>query len=243
MATLPPFTSQFLFPLEGLTALLNNVPIASKVSSTGTSGTNTLTVAAGLALYPGQYINGTGITPGTYISAYSGTTLTLSANLTTTNTGFCYVSGFSRLYAGLFTTSWSTIENYTGTININLNGTGNTVAELSSTGYSRVLIDNTTEWSAVSSSSTTTIGGNTITIASTLGAGVSFANTSGSSWTAVNGFFIAAGPSTVGDKSVSQGGATTVLWYGQFSDGQSVVAANNDTIVINPTWAMAPYPA
>ena len=241
MATLPPFTSQFLFPLEGLTALLNNVPISvNTTGSGGGAGVNTITVSSGLKIYPGQYVTGANVAAGTYVSSYSGTTLTLSANMTGAASGTFYFAGFARLYAGLFTTSWSTIENYTGTIDINLNGTGNTVAELSSTGYSRQLVP-FYAWGAVSTTNTS-IGSNTVTVATSVGSSISFANTSGSSWTAVNGFFIAAGPSTVGDKSVSQGGATTVLWYAQFSDSNSVTAANNDTIVINPTWAMAPYP-
>jgi hypothetical protein len=181
VATLPPFTSSFAYPLEGLTYLLNAIPKATQAEPT-------------------------------------------------------------TIYCGLFTTAWSTVQGYTGTIDINLNGTGSTVIELASTGYARQSIANTL-WGTVGTT-TATIGANTLTVANVATTSqIAFANTSGSTWTAVNGIFLAVGSSAVGNKSVSQGGATTVLYYSQFSDLSSVTIANNDTLYVTPNWQLAPYPA
>lgn len=57
---------------------------ADDVSTTGTasSGSTALTVASGTGIAVGQLVTGAGIAPGTYVSAVSGTSVTLSAATT-----------------------------------------------------------------------------------------------------------------------------------------------------------------
>ena len=55
-------------------------------TASGTSGTNTITVASATGIATGQTVTGTGIPVGTTVTAVTGTTITLSANLTATIT-------------------------------------------------------------------------------------------------------------------------------------------------------------
>ena len=153
----------------------------------------------------------------------------------------------STLYVGLFTTSWATIEGYgLSNINVTLNTGTYIVNELTSaTGYTaRAPIYATSGggspyWGAQSTGSVT-IGSNTISVRQSVASGaITFTNSSGSTWTGVNGIFIATS-ATVGQAS---GGGTTVLWYAPFSDQSTVTLANGDSISITPTWQSAPYPA
>lgn len=57
-----------------------NAPVTTTGSTSGSSVT--LTVASGTGIIAGQYISGTGITPGTLVSVVSGTTITMSAAMT-----------------------------------------------------------------------------------------------------------------------------------------------------------------
>lgn len=148
----------------------------------------------------------------------------------------------TSLYLGLFTTSWSTIEGYGYTnINVTLNTGTYPVTELSSaTGYaSRVTLTNTS-W-GTQSAGTVTIGSNTINVRQSTYPAVTITNTSGSTWTGVNGIFVA-NWATVGGVSTGASG-NCVLWYAPFSDGSTVTLANGDSITVTPTWQSAPYPA
>ena len=183
MATIPPFASQYAFPQEGLTALLNIAP---------------------------KNFDGAGHTLGS-------------------------------IYVGLFTTSWATIQAYTSQ-NLTLNTGTYPVTELASSGYARSSALTAATWTSPSAS-TVTIGANTVaTMQSTYTGGVTFTNSSGSTWTAVNGIFLATGASaaTAGNAS---GSGTTVLWYSPFSDSSTVTLANGDSITVTPTWISVPYPA
>ena len=147
----------------------------------------------------------------------------------------------SNLYLGLFTTSWSAIQGYGLTnINVTLNGGTYPVTELSSaTGYATRPTLASATWGA-QSAGTVTIGANTINVRqSTYGSAITITNSSGSTWSGVNGIFIASS-ATVGQAS---GSGTTVLWYAPFSDGSTVTLANGDSISITPVWQSAPYPA
>ena len=147
----------------------------------------------------------------------------------------------SNLYLGLFTTSWSTIQGYGLTnINVTLNGGTYPVTELSSaTGYATRPTLAAATWGA-QSAGTVTIGSNTINVRqSTYGSAITITNSSGSTWSGVNGIFVASS-ATVGQAS---GSGTTVLWYAPFSDGSTVTLANGDSISITPVWQSAPYPA
>jgi hypothetical protein len=145
----------------------------------------------------------------------------------------------TNLYLGLFTTSWSTIQGYGLTnINVQLNTGTYPVTELASTGYARITIASTA-WQAPGSG-TVTIGSNTINVRqSTTSAAYTFTNSSGFSWTAVNGIFICTSTTT----GQASGAGTTVLWYAPFSDLNPVTLANGDSLSVTPTWQSAPYPA
>ena len=147
----------------------------------------------------------------------------------------------ANLYLGLFTTSWATIQGYGLTnINVTLNTGTYTVAELASTtGYTTRPTLAAGSWGA-QAAGTVTIGANTINVRqSTYGSAITITNSSGSTWSGVNGIFIASS-ATVGQAS---GSGTTVLWYAPFSDGSTVTLANGDSISITPVWQSAPYPA
>ena len=130
-------------------------------------------------------------------------------------------------------------------INVTLNGGTYPVTELASaTGYtSRPAIYATSGggnpyWGA-QAAGTVTIGSNTINVRQSTAGTITITNTSGSTWTGVNGIFIC-NSATVGQAS---GSGTTVLWYAPFSDGSTVTLANGDSITITPVWQSAPYPA
>jgi len=147
----------------------------------------------------------------------------------------------ATLYLGLFTTSWATIQGYGLTnTSITLNGGTYPVTELASaTGYTARPSLAAATWGAATAG-TTVIGANTINVRqSTYGSAITITNTSASTWTGVNGMFIATS-ATVGQAS---GAGTTVLWYAPFSDGSTVTLAVNDSVSITPTWQSAPYPA
>ena len=146
----------------------------------------------------------------------------------------------TTLYLGLFTTAWSTIQGY-GLTNINVTlGTGTyPVTELASaTGYTSRPSIASSSWGA-QAAGTVTIGSNTINVRQSTAGTITITNTSGSTWTGVNGIFIC-NSATVGQAS---GAGTTVLWYAPFSDGSTVTLANGDSITITPVWQSAPYPA
>lgn len=147
----------------------------------------------------------------------------------------------STLYMGLFTTAWSTVQGYgLANINVTLNGGTYSVTELSSaTGYTTRPSLAAATWGA-QAAGTVTIGSNTINVRqSTYGSAVTITNSSGSTWTGVNGIFVCTS-ATVGQAS---GSGTTVLWYAPFSDGSTVTLANGDSISVTPVWQSAPYPA
>ena len=148
-------------------------------------------------------------------------------------------TNYSSLYLGLFTTSWSTIQGYGLTnIAVTLNGGTYPVTELASaTGYTTRPTLSAASWGA-QAAGTVTIGANTINVRQSTYPTVTITNTSGSTWTGVNGIFVATS-ATVGSASPT----TTVLWYAPFSDGSTVTLANNDSIAITPVWQSAPYPA
>ena len=146
----------------------------------------------------------------------------------------------ANLYLGLFTTSWATIQGYGLTnINVTLNTGTYPVTELTSyNGGTRPTLASGS-WGA-QAAGTVTIGANTINVRqSTYSSAIVITNSSGSTWTGVNGIFVATS-ATVGQAS---GGGTTVLWYAPFSDGSTVTLANGDSISITPVWQSAPYPA
>jgi len=146
----------------------------------------------------------------------------------------------STLYLGLFTTSWATVQGYGLTnINVTLNTGTYSVTELASaTGYTTRTSLAAASWGA-QSAGTVTIGSNTVNVRQSTYPAVTITNTSGSTWTGVNGIFVATS-ATVGQAS---GSGTTVLWYAPFSDGSTVTLANGDSITVTPTWQSAPYPA
>ena len=183
MASVPPFTSQYAFPQEGLNALLNIAP---------------------------KYFDNASHTLG-------------------------------NLYVGLFTTSWATIQAYTSQA-LTLNTGTYPVTELSSSGYARSSALTAGTWGA-NTASTVTIGANTVsTYQSTYTGGVTFTNSSGSTWTGVNGIFLATG-SAGGTAGTASGGTCTVIWYSPFSDSSTVTLANGDSLTVTPTWIAVPYPA
>jgi hypothetical protein len=146
------------------------------------------------------------------------------------------------VYLGLFTTPWSTISGYmvSGQNNILLNASGTAVAELASaTGYT---VRTTTSGWTVPSGTTAVVGGTTISgVRYTTASVVTFTNSSASTWS-INGIFLCAGSSAVGNASTASGGATTVLWYAPFSDQGTTTVASGDSISITPTWQSLPYP-
>jgi hypothetical protein len=183
MANVPPFTSQYAFPQEGLNAILN--------------------------IIPKQFDN----------AAHT----------------------LGNLYIGLFTTSWATIQAYTSAA-IQLNTGTYPVTELASTGYARSAALTAGTWGA-NTASTVTIGANSVaTYQSTYTGGVTFTNSSSSTWTAVNGMFIATG-SAGGTAGTASGSTCTVLWYSPFSDSSTVTLAPNDSLTVTPSWITVPYPA
>ena len=147
-----------------------------------------------------------------------------------------------NIYVGLFTTAWATVQAMTSSA-VTLNtGTTLKVDELASSGYARSAALTASSWGA-NTTSTVTIGANTVSVQqSTYGGTITFTNSSGGAWTAVNGIFLATGASggTAGNAS---GAGTTVLWYAQFTDGNAVTVANGDSITVTPIWVSAPYPA
>jgi len=146
------------------------------------------------------------------------------------------------IYLGLFSTPWSTISGYmaSGQNNILLNASGTAVTELpSATGYTA---RTTTSGWTVPSGTTAVVGGTTISgVRYTTASAVTITNTSVSGWT-VNGIFLCAGSSVVGNTSTASGGSTTVLWYSPFSDLNAVTLTSGDSIVVTPTWQSLPYP-
>lgn len=142
----------------------------------------------------------------------------------------------TTLYLGLFTTSWATIQGYgTANINITLNGGTYSVTELASaTGYTTRQSLTAGNWGAQSAGTS-----GSINVRQTTYPAVTITNTSGSTWSAVNGIFVATS-ATVGQAS---GSGTTVLWYAPFADLSTVTLANGDSLSITPTWQSAPYPA
>lgn len=149
-------------------------------------------------------------------------------------------TNYANLYLGLFTTSWSTVQGYGLTnINVTLNTGTYPVTELASaTGYTARTTLAAGSWGA-QTAGTVTIGSNTVNVRQSTYPAVTITNSSGSTWTGVNGIFVATS-ATVGQAS---GAGTTVLWYAPFSDSSTVTLANGDSLTITPTWQSAPYPA
>jgi hypothetical protein len=73
-------------------SLAQGAPTTYATTATGTSGTNSITVASATGIAVNQSVEGAGIPAGTYVTVVSGTTITLSQNLTaalsTTNVSF-----------------------------------------------------------------------------------------------------------------------------------------------------------
>ena len=148
----------------------------------------------------------------------------------------------ATLYLGLFTTSWATIEGYGLTnINVTLNTGTYPVTELgSATGYTTRTSLAAATWGA-QSAGTTVINSTTINVRQSTYPAVTITNSSGSTWTGVNGIFVA-NWATVGGVSTGAAG-NCVLFYAQFSDASTVTLANGDSLTVTPVWQSAPYPS
>ena len=73
------------YPFAGSLPLANLTDVyGTNTTGTVTSGTAALTVASASGIYEGDYIVGEGIAPGTYVTALSGTAVTMSANANAT---------------------------------------------------------------------------------------------------------------------------------------------------------------
>ena len=77
----------FRYQVNNVTSYDSNATITTAASSSGTSGTKTLTIVTNLLVGVGQIVSGTGIATGTYITAINKNVLTLSAALTASASG------------------------------------------------------------------------------------------------------------------------------------------------------------
>jgi hypothetical protein len=119
-------------PLAGSMGIQNmwSCPLSFTFVASNTNGSNILTAVTLNALKGiviGQYVSGTGITNGTWITDVQGTTVTLSANCTSTNSGITVTAANNQVYGT--TTNLSTAITAVGSIpgvypNQTITGTG-----------------------------------------------------------------------------------------------------------------------
>ncbi len=81
---------------------LTNLSVGSQVTPTvsGSSGVKTITVGSVTGIFVGQNVSGTGIAAGAYVTAISGTTITLSANNTGAVSGTGTFAAWQSLNSG-----------------------------------------------------------------------------------------------------------------------------------------------
>jgi hypothetical protein len=135
--------------------LTGTTPVVSTTrASGGTAGTNTFVVTSATSIVTGQLITGSNLPSGTYVSAISGTTITVSQNFTTggaTGTYNFYVPGVAGTYSINASASSVGAATITGTITPPVIGSTWTVADDNPTSY------NSSSPLTVTASSTTSI--------------------------------------------------------------------------------------